>query len=295
MKCELCAADIPEQSEECPSCSSLEARSKIQDLLVDTIEFLSRKFEKSEDEGEAYFLLGNFYRLSGSYDDAVASYERALENAAAHPKYYHALGTALAAKGDFQACVEAMKCAVSLAPNYPDYHNDLGAAYFKDGKYDEAMKAFEEAVRLNPQYANAHNNLSLVFRKKKDFEAAEKEVKKAVELDPAHAIGGYALGLSYYSGGMFSQLRAGSLQIDARSMGDIFFMHELYPHAIEYYARAVALHPRYADNQYALGAAYAASGDKQKAKTAFQKALELNPNYGKAREALNQLDKEGKK
>jgi tetratricopeptide (TPR) repeat protein len=289
MKCELCGHEIPVGLEECPSCSSTEELGKIRGILGDTIRFLSRQVKVEKGQGELYFRMGNFHRLSGSYDEAIACYEKALTDCQDKPQYYHLLGTAFAGKGDFRSSVEAMRRAVELAPTYPDYHNDLGAAYFKSARYEDAIREFEEAIRLNPKYANAHNNLAMAYRKIKKHHDAELEIQKAVELDPAHAIGGYELGLSYYSGGMFSQLKGGALKIDAKSLGDIFYFRQMYAEAVEQYLKALEIHPRYADIHYSLGLAYAGLKESGKAKEAFEKALELNPHYTQAREALDSL------
>ena len=287
MKCELCGNPMPSGSDECPSCSTAEARGKIQALLGDAISFLSKTVKPEKGQEEMHFRMGNFHRLCGRYDEAIACYEKALSDAG-KPQYFSAMGTALAAKGDFRGAIEAMKKAVWLAPKYPDYHNDLGAAHFKDGKYDEAIEQFKEAVRLNPQYANAHNNLAFCYRKKGWYQEAEKEIQKAIDIDPAHAIGGYELGMSYFSGGMFSQLKE-SLMIDAKTLGDIYFLRQMYKEAVEQYKKAVEIHPNYSDIRYALGVAYASAGDREKAAESLRKALEINPNYKEAQGALESI------
>ena len=288
MKCELCGYPIPAPGGDCPFCSSADIRKTVEEILHDAIAAFSHEASTRGASGELCFQVGNFYRLGGMYDEAVTWYERALAAKDPKPEYYRSLATALAAKGDFKAAVEMMKKAVALEPAYPDYHNDLGAAYFKDGKHDEAMAEFNEALRLNPRYANAHNNLAFVYRKKGKYQEAEKEIEQAIQLDPEHAIAAYELGRSYFSGGMFSQLRE-AFRIGAKVLADICMTRRRYPEAVRYYLKALEIHPDYADTHCSLGMAYAVSGDKPKAREAFLAALKINPRYAKAKAELEKL------
>lgn len=290
MKCELCAGTLPEGIFECVECSKPESRAKIEMLFSETIRFLE-KDGTANGGHELHFSIGNFHRLAGRYDEAIASYERAIEGNPSKAEYYRSLGTAYAAKREYKAAVEAIKKARDLAPKYADYHNDLGAAYFKTARYDEAIACFEEALRLNPRYANAHNNFAFACRKKGLYEKAAAHVKKAIEIDPAHAIAGYDLGLSYFSGGMFSQLRD-ALSIDAKAIGDIYRLREMYTEAASRYETAATIHPNYPDIHYALGLVHAKLGNARQAAASLEKALALNPNYTAAREELARVEKQ---
>ncbi len=294
MRCELCTQEIPKGLSECPQCSNDETKIKIRSLLEETIQSLSESPRDPKERSVLYFHLGNFYRLCGRYDEAIGCYEKATSEEGAKHECFHLLGTVLAAKRDYKSAVESMRKAVESAPNYPDYHNDLGAAYFKAGKYEEAAASFKEAIRLNSGYANAHNNLGLVYRKKRMHLEAEHEIRKAIELDPAHAIATYDLGLSYFSGGMFSQLRS-ALEIDSKTLGDIYRIRGLYPAAIEQYEKTIQIHPQYADVLCLLGQVYVQSGNKKKGESYFRKALDINPKFETAKLELTKITKGGEK
>jgi Flp pilus assembly protein TadD len=288
-RCELCGTSLPQDIHECESCTGLEMRTKIKAILEETLQFLANRKSTGQEQHDVYFLMGNFHRLAGDYDKAVEYYEKAIGQMGAKPHYHHMLATALAARGDYSGSVEAMKKAVAISSTYPDYRNDLGAAYFKDGRFDEAIAEFKEAVRLNPGYANAHNNLAFCYRKKKMHAEAEREIREAIQLDPIHAIGGYELGTSYYSGGMFSQLKSGAAPLTAKTLGDIYAMREMHADAVEQYEKYVEMHPTYPDVHYSLGRSQAALGLKAKARESFENALKINPNYKQAKEALEKL------
>lgn len=286
--CELCGKNLGAPGAACEDCRRPEVRHEIESAIAHAVRVMAEEIRSEPGRGDLHYQLGNFYRLGGRFEEAVACYEKALQEPQAKPQYYHALATAAIAKGDYGEAVEALRKAIALAPQYPDYHNDLGACFFREGHYEEALAAFREAIRLHPGYANAYNNMSFVFRKKRMYEEAERAIRKALALDPEHAVADYALGLGYFNGGMFSQIRDTG-PMDAVSLGKIYAMGRNFEKAVELLSRAVSIHPRYADYHLALGEALAASGQKQKAEAAFQKALEINPAYKEAQQALEKL------
>ena len=286
--CELCGKTLNAPGAACGACNQPGVLHEIESAVAQAVQFLSGEIEGRPGYGDLHYQLGNFYRLAGRFDEAVLSYEKALQDPQPKPHYYHALATAAIARGDYGEAADALRKALAMAPNYPDYHNDLGGCLFREGHYEEALTAFREAIRLNPAYANAYNNMSFVYRKRRMYEEAERAIRKAIALDPAHAVGDYPLGLGYFSGGMFSQFREGGA-MDAVSLGKIYLMGRNYGKAVEFLRRAVSRHPRYADYHLVLGEALQASGQLREAEAAFQKALEINPAYQEALQALEKL------
>ncbi len=287
-QCELCGIELGADLPECPQCDTPANKKRLEAIIQETIQLVSRDENTAQGPHDFLFQIANFYRLCGEYDEAILWYERAAKGNSKNPEYMRSMGSTLAAKGEYRSAIEMLEKAAAMAPQYPDYHSDLGAAYFKEGRYDEAIRAFQRALELNPGYANAHNNLGLAYRKKGRFQEAHDEIKKATELEPQYAVATYDLGLSYYRGGMFSQLQT-AVRINAKILGDIYFLRETYEEAVRYYGIAVHVHPRYADLRYHLGKACAAAGRKDAAREAFGEALRINPNYGQAKTALEKL------
>ncbi len=292
-QCELCGIELGADLPECPQCDTPANKKRLEAIIQETIQLAAQDEKAAQGPHDFLFQIANFYRLCGEYDEALVWYERAAKSNSKNPEYMRSMGSTLAAKGEYRSAIEMLEKAVAMAPQYPDYHSDLGAAYFKEGHYDEAIRVFRKALELNPSYANAHNNLGLAYRKKGKFQEAHDEIKKATELEPQYAVATYDLGLSYYRGGMFSQLQT-SVRINAKILGDSYFLRKDYQEAARYYAIAVHVHPKYADLRYHLGKACAAAGRNAEAGEAFDEALRINPNYAQAKEALAKL-KEGSK
>ena len=151
---------------------------------------------------------------------------------------------------------------------------DKGKELFRNDQDAEAVLAFMEAVRLDPNLAEAHFRLGLGYESLGKREEAEAEYKKAVETykkyfdeheDDAEAH--YALGQTYANLGQYSE-------------------------AIREYRVATKLKEDDPDIFYDLGVAYTKLAQYDAAAAAFSKSLEIDPDYYRAQDGLDEA-KEG--
>ena len=155
-------------------------------------------------------------------------------------------------------------------------HLQKGKELYRDDQDAEAVLAFQEAIRLDPNLAEAHFRLGLGYESLGKREEAEGEYKKAVETykkyfdenrDDAEAH--YALGQTYANLGQYSE-------------------------AIREYREATKLKNDDPDIYYDLGVAYTKLAQYDQAASAFSKSLELDPDYYRAQDGLDEA-KEGVK
>ncbi|HEX6718155.1 MAG TPA: tetratricopeptide repeat protein [Pyrinomonadaceae bacterium] len=152
---------------------------------------------------------------------------------------------------------------------------DKGKELYRNDQDAEAVLAFMEAVRLDPNLAEAHFRLGLGYESLGKREEAETEYKKAVEAykkyfeqnhdDDAEAH--YALGQTYANLGQFSE-------------------------AVREYREATKLKDDDPDMFYDLGVAYTKLAQYDAAAAAFSKSLEIDPDYYRAQDGLDDA-KEG--
>jgi Flp pilus assembly protein TadD len=151
---------------------------------------------------------------------------------------------------------------------------DKGRELYRTDQDAEAVLAFMEAVRLDPDLAEAHFRLGLGYESLGKRDEAEAEYKKAVETykkyfhenreDPeAH----YALGQTYANLGQYSE-------------------------AIREYREATKLKEDDPDIYYDLGVAHTKLAQYDAAAAAFSKSLEIDPDYYRAQDGLDEA-KEG--
>ena len=151
---------------------------------------------------------------------------------------------------------------------------DKGKELYRNDQDAEAVLALQEAVRLDPDLAEAHFRLALGFESLGKREEAEAEYKKAVgaykkyfEEHEDDAEAHYALGQVYANLGQFSE-------------------------AIREYRAATKLKEDDPDMFYDLGVAYTKLAQYDAAAAAFSKSLEIDPEYYRAQDGLDEA-KEG--
>jgi tetratricopeptide (TPR) repeat protein len=147
---------------------------------------------------------------------------------------------------------------------------DKGKQLYRDDQDTEAVDVFQQAVKLDPDLAEAHFRLALSYEALDKREDAELQYEKAVEAykkhldaNPDDAEAHYNLGQTYANLGNYSE-------------------------AIRSYRQATKLKTDDPGIYYDLGVAHTKLAQYDVAAAAFSKALEIDPDYYRAQEALDE-------
>jgi hypothetical protein len=145
------------------------------------------------------------------------------------------------------------------------YANKREAALYK------GIKFLKHAIELHPRYVNGYLNLGLAhFKLKKDFEALY-YWKMAERLYPNNPyLRNYYM--VYYN--------------DLKTRGIMAFNRGRMDSAALHYRKATILDPNNAEGWYNLGGAYFNTGRYVKAKQAWDRALQINPNYAEVKKVM---------
>ena len=142
--------------------------------------------------------------------------------------------------------------AVAKAPLMPEAHYNLGHAHHLAGTLNRARSAYEEAVRLSPMYARAQSNLGALYRETGENELAVAALRRALVAEP----------------NLVEAMNNLGLMLAARSR---------YSDAIEQYRQALEHRPHQAEIWMNLGLALRDNGQMEGARTALQRAAQLDP------------------
>ena len=147
---------------------------------------------------------------------------------------------------------------------------EKGKQLYRDDQDTEAVAAFEHAVKIDPDFAEAHFRLALAYEAVGKSEEAEREYKKAaegykkyLESNPDDAEAHYNLGQTYANLANYSE-------------------------AIREFRQATRLKADDPDIYYDLGMAHTKLAQYDAAAAAFTKSLEIDPDYYRAQDALDQ-------
>lgn len=213
-----------------------------------------------------YHNLGTIYKDLKRNEDAVFYFLKALELNPGYAKAYINLGNIYLEANKNEEAVSYFQKAIQFKPDdYTAYFN-LGATYQKMNRMSEAIDAYQKAIRINSGFASAYSNLGALYNKINRTDEAIIQLKKAVELDPSLLEAYNNLGFVYAKVGRGNE-------------------------AIELYKKAITINPKHPMLHNNLGIEYARVSRDAEAEAAFKRALVLDPNFESAQQNLSRLYK----
>jgi arylsulfatase A-like enzyme/lipopolysaccharide biosynthesis regulator YciM len=162
----------------------------------------------------------------------------------------------------------AERIFTELVEKYPssfDARQYLGRALFAQGKFDSALNAFHAAIPLSPQSASIYLDVALTLAEKRDFDSAFEYVQQGIDAEPGSFYGFLVEGVVARGAGQ-----------DSRAMAA--------------FEKTLSLNPEVAMAEFHLGEMATERGDKEEAIVHYRKALQIDPLFLDARNALNLLE-----
>jgi Tfp pilus assembly protein PilF len=221
--------------------------------------------------------------------------------------------------------LDAIRKGIEISPDYPDLHNLIGKIFLSQGICGLAVESFKKAISLNIYYGEPYLNLIKAYIKntviKQDYELSRgledkfaTNIERARQLNPNLREGVLDEVKECFEKEEYEQALGVLERIDpgsARSLADDIIL-ELYlmlvqsgdkveEGDIEKYLEKVEeildRNPTFADAWNSLGIIYTAKCKilMDKAGEAFERALEINQDYEKARKnlRLTENDRQG--
>ena len=190
-------------------------------------------------------------------EQAEQAYAQVLSIQPNHPEALYGLGMLAQQKGEFSEAEKLLSTAVGVQPNLVKGWFALGNLRHAQGQLPEAETAYKQAIALRPDAVSIYNNLGYNLQQQGKWEEAISCYQKAIQLQPNCVEADVNLGNALHA--------LGKLSPDKQA--------------------------HYAQLNHKLGLGRQKAGDLQTAEVYFQKALELNPNYGEAYTSLGDLRK----
>lgn len=137
--------------------------------------------------------LGNLER----YKEAIASYDKALEVKPDFHEAWNTRGDALFDLGRFEEAIVSYGKALEIKSDYPDPWSMRGIVLSRLGRYDEALANHNEALKLQPEFPLWWANRGIVLARSGRYEEAQVSCDKALELQPKDESGYYGKACCY--------------------------------------------------------------------------------------------------
>jgi tetratricopeptide (TPR) repeat protein len=228
---------------------------------------------------------------NGQFDEAAASFARAIELQHDFADAHHNLGRAYLAVGRGEDAIDCFYLATHFAPAMAMAHLNLGTALSALGKTGEATVSLHRALELDPGLADAHLHLANLFKSGGKLEQAVTHYRRAVELLPdsaeVHCNLGYALfkldRLDDAEAHYVAALRNKKDFAEVHHNFGLLLLHRGEPErALAYFETAHALKPRQPETVSCIGHALRDLGRYDEALARYDEALTIRPDFGDA-------------
>ncbi|HEY0159531.1 MAG TPA: protein kinase [Thermoanaerobaculia bacterium] len=256
-------------------------------------EAAARALEADPQSLDVHVTVGHLRRQTGRHPEAIDAYLRVLSQQPNNAEAVLGLAKTYAAAGDVVRAEESYRRAIALQPNFWAVYNELGAFYFSQARYADAIPFFRQVTQLAPDNEYGYNNLAAMYQALGRYDEALHVTKQSLERKPtAHAYTN--LGFLYYYTGRFADAAAATEKAVElaprqgmywRNLGDAYrWVPGQQEKARAAYARAIALcdeairiNPKDARAHRTRAVALAKLGQKQPARAAILRALEIEP------------------
>lgn len=179
-----------------------------------------------------------------------------------------AIGRTADSKAAYRQAADICRSELAVNPKNIESYVVLSWALFRLGEYVESIAVSNEALKLNPREWRIIENLGECYFYRGNFTESLKMFERYIDGLP----NGERISTVYFF------------------IGEVFRIQERYNHADIAYTTAVYKEPGIALWWYRLGSAREAVGDKENAKSAYQRALRLNSNYKEASDGLSRVN-----
>lgn len=232
----------------------------------------------SNEDPLLYSLLAEAYVAAGDQPSARAALEKAVSIAPRQVGLRLDLGSLLLEMGNEEEALDQYRKVIEMYPEVPDYYIRLGEALNQVDNFGAAEEQFDHAVWFDPRSPRLYIEAGLANVHTKRFELAAAYYKKALNIEPGDRLA-YRLGAAYFQ-----------LAIRNEESKEYFLLAERNLQKVGELGSAAqeeALPRRMA--QFTLGKLYESRDQDKKAVDAYEKALDIDPNFDPARKSLGKL------
>ncbi len=192
---------------------------------------------------------------------------------------------ALVEAGDMQGAHKEMLRLKRDHPKNHMVHYGLGVAHAFKEELDEAIRCFDEAIKIFPYFLEAHFNKAIAYKKKFDIGNMVKTFREVI------AMGRHddekVLEAKTFLRNLEKQcLHTDGINLDTYLEGmEIFeqafdcMRNREWEKAIDGFKRCLSKNKKHTQSYGNLGICYAQLGKRKDALEAFDKALEIDPDY----------------
>ena len=209
--------------------------------------------------------VAEIYLLYKKYPDVIKFANKSLEVDPYNAKAFFIKGYAFMESENKQEAIHNFLECLKNDPNNYNANMELGALYFET-KNDLAITYYKNAITIDSNKINAYYNLGLYYQNNDYLNEAIDTYKDIIAKDSLFPNSYYNIGYIY---------------LELLKVTDM---------AVPYFSKSINVKPDYKEAYFNRALCFEEVGNIMQAQVDYKKALEIDPNYQLAIEALNRVE-----
>jgi CHAT domain-containing protein/Tfp pilus assembly protein PilF len=248
--------------------------------------------ESTSDEAETWFNRGNQQYNAADFEEAIASFDKAIE---IKPDFYDSWNWRGVVLCDhlhrYSDALVSFDKAIEIKPDFDSAWCNRGVALNKFGQYSDAIVSLDKAIEIKPDFDSAWYIRGLALFNLGQYSDAIASYDKAIEIKPDNDLAWYNRGVALFNLGQFSDAIAScDKAIKIKPDNDLAWYNRgvaldnlgQFSDAIASYDKAIKIKPDFHLAWNNWGWALFNLGEYEEAIASYDKAIKIKPDYYKA-------------
>jgi len=130
-----------------------------------------------------YYNRAYIYQKVGSFERAMADYNRSLKINSANPRAYNNRAAIYAMKNEYDQAISDLSQAIQNDPHFILAYSNRAGLYLEREKYLEAISDFSKVIQMDPNLSQAYYGRAVAYLNMSNPQQAEPDFKKAMQLE----------------------------------------------------------------------------------------------------------------
>ena len=284
-----------------------QAKNNLESVLYDLKEIVRLDSLNTDNHlkiATIYFELSKGKNGNPKYPSLVKHHlEKSINLDAKNAEAFSLMGELLLAYGKFSDAIKSFNTSLKINYNQENSHMLMGYTFKQLNQIDNAINCFRNAVSVNPEFKEAYVQLGQIFHQLGDTMAIE-YYNNALNITKDDELVLYNKALFYQDMLDWNNALDAYAELHKvkpfHSSGhyNIGFIHMslgLYDVAANNFSDAIYSNSEFFEAYYSRGNCFETLGNISQAESDYKRAIEINPEYKYAIEALGTLQKTNKK
>ncbi|MDK2462824.1 tetratricopeptide repeat protein [Aphanizomenon sp. PH219] len=151
--------------------------------ILEITEIIEHEID-NEQKAELFFELGYLQRVRENHEEAISSYDKAVEFKPDNHQAWYNRGYSLRKLGRYEEAISSYDKAVEFKPDNHQAWYNRGYSLRKLGRYEEAISSYDKAVEFKPDKHQAWYNKACGYALQGNIEQAIENLQIAINLHP---------------------------------------------------------------------------------------------------------------